>query len=174
MHLQAVIRRPHPSLTISVFESANNTSGRHRMKVTIRNSMNRRNLSGLFALRRGCAGILPAFTRSRSSFPALKKGTDFSSTETEAPVLGLRPVRASRCLTVKAPKPRNSTRSPRASAKVISSKIVATMVSTSCPRKCGLAAASSAISSDFVKIPPGDQLPERCQTAQRAVKTKAL
>ena len=44
--------------------------------------------------------------------PVLKNGTDFCSTETWAPVRGLRPVRAGRCLTEKAPKPRNSTRSP--------------------------------------------------------------
>ena len=52
------------------------------------------------------------FSRSRISLPVLKNGTDFWSTETWAPVRGLRPVRAGRCLTEKAPKPRNSTRSP--------------------------------------------------------------
>ena len=53
------------------------------------------------------------FSRSRISLPVLKNGTDFCSTETWAPVRGLRPVRAGRCLTEKAPNPRNSTRSPR-------------------------------------------------------------
>ena len=46
----------------------------------------------------------------------------FSATETLSPVRGLRPTRASRRLTENAPKPRNSTRSPRASAAAISSK----------------------------------------------------
>jgi hypothetical protein len=35
--------------------------------------------------------------------PVLKNGTNFSSTETEAPVRGLRPERGARCFTVKAP-----------------------------------------------------------------------
>ena len=47
------------------------------------------------------------------------------------PVRGLRPVRAGRCLTEKAPKPRNSTRSPLAMAAVISPRIALTMFSTS-------------------------------------------
>ena len=55
----------------------------------------------------------------------------FFSTETCSPVRGLRPVRAGRCLTEKAPKPRNSTRSPRASAAVISLRMALTMFSTS-------------------------------------------
>ncbi len=88
---------------------------------------------------------LPRLTRSRSSLPALKNGTAFSSTSTEAPVRGLRPSRASRFLTEKAPKPRSSTRSPRASAAVISLNTVATIVSTSRAVRCGLAVASSAI-----------------------------
>ena len=50
------------------------------------------------------------------SLPVLKKGTYFSDTVTCSPVRGLRPVRAGRFLTEKAPKPRSSTRSPRASA----------------------------------------------------------
>jgi hypothetical protein len=96
---------------------------------------------------------LPASTRSLRSFPDLKKGTDFASTATAAPLRGLRLTRGSRRLTVKAPKPRSSTRSPRASAPVMPAKMVATMVSTSSPRSCGLAAASSAISSDLVNAP---------------------
>jgi len=46
-------------------------------------------------------------------------------------IRGLRPARAGRCLTEKAPKPRSSTRSPRASAATISSRIAFTMFSTS-------------------------------------------
>ena len=72
----------------------------------------------------------PVFSRSRISLPVLKNGTFFCSTETLAPVRGLRPVRAGRFLTEKAPKPRSSTRSPRASACVISSRIVFTISST--------------------------------------------
>src|SRR5690606_32674144 len=48
------------------------------------------------------------FSRSRSNLPVLKKGTRLSWTSTASPVRGLRPVRASRSLTEKAPKPRNS------------------------------------------------------------------
>jgi len=54
-----------------------------------------------------------------------------TGTGTDSPVRGFRPIRASRCFTEKAPKPRSSTRSPRASAAVISSKSVETMRSTS-------------------------------------------
>ena len=74
---------------------------------------------------------LVLFSRSRISLPVLKNGTDFSSTETCAPVRGLRPVRAGRFFTEKAPKPRSSTRSPRASAAVISLRMALTMFSTS-------------------------------------------
>ncbi len=49
----------------------------------------------------------------------------------DLPVRGLRPVRASLFFTEKAPNPLSSTLSPRASAAVISSKIVVTIVSTS-------------------------------------------
>ena len=42
-----------------------------------------------------------------------------------------RPARAGRCLTENAPKPRSSTRSPRANAATISSRIAFTMFSTS-------------------------------------------
>jgi hypothetical protein len=48
---------------------------------------------------------------------------------------------ASRFLTVNASKRRNSTRSPRDKAAVITSKIVATMSSVSCRVRCGLASA---------------------------------
>src|ERR1700704_1600979 len=69
--------------------------------------------------------------RSRISLPVLKKGTYFWSTETSAPVRGLRPVRAGRFFTEKAPKPRSSTRSPRAMAAMISPRIAFTIFSTS-------------------------------------------
>src|SRR5690606_37608556 len=64
--------------------------------------------------------------RSRSSLPVLKNGTNFSSTGTGAPVLGLRPSRGARYFTVNAPKPLSSTRSPRARALTISSKMTLT------------------------------------------------
>src|SRR5690606_22186647 len=73
----------------------------------------------------------PGFRRSRSSLPVLKKGTHFSSTNTDSPVRGLRPDREGRFLTEKAPKPRNSTRLPPARASVISSSTALTMFSTS-------------------------------------------
>src|SRR5690606_10666536 len=71
------------------------------------------------------------FRRSRSSLPVLKKGTHFSSTSTVSPVRGLRPLRAGRFFTEKAPKPRSSTRLPSARAFVISSNTAPTMFSTS-------------------------------------------
>ncbi len=71
------------------------------------------------------------FSRSRISLPVLKNGTDFCATETCAPVRGLRPVRAGRFFTEKAPKPRSSTRSPRAIAATISLRMALTMFSTS-------------------------------------------
>src|SRR6185437_10505468 len=67
-----------------------------------------------------------------------------------------------------------STRSPRASALLISSKIVATMVSTSAPRRCGLAAASSAISSDLVTSRPYQLLSGTVPDGPRTVKTNTL
>ena len=82
------------------------------------------------------------FRRSRSSLPVLKKGTYLSSTKTVSPVRGLRPWRAARCFTVKAPKPRSSTLSPRANAPVISSSTMLMMRSTSRWKRCGLAAAT--------------------------------
>ena len=138
--------------------------------------------------RRGAAGrpARPLLTRSRSSLPALKNGTAFSSTGTASPVRGLRPVRASRRLTVNAPNPRSSTRSPRARAAVISLKIVLTISSMSRFERCALAADSSPISSDLVilcparptgpRLQPGadvdyqGRLPDR----QRTVKLKPL
>src|SRR5215204_691463 len=69
--------------------------------------------------------------RSRISLPVLKNGTAFFSTDTWAPVRGLRPVRAGRFLTENAPKPRNSTRSPCAIAATISLRMALMMFSTS-------------------------------------------
>ena len=51
-------------------------------------------------------------SRSRNSLPVLKKGTRLALDVDGTPVRGLRPMRAWRDLTEKAPKPRNSTRSP--------------------------------------------------------------
>src|SRR5690606_15585069 len=79
--------------------------------------------------------------RSRSSLPVLKNGTYFSSTGTGAPVRGLRPIRGALYFTVNAPKPLSSTRSPRANALTISSKMTLTIRSTSRGYRCGLAAA---------------------------------
>ena len=44
-------------------------------------------------------------SRCRISLPVLKTGTTFSEIDTDSPVRGLRPVRASRFLTENAPKP---------------------------------------------------------------------
>ena len=68
----------------------------------------------------------------------VKYGTVFSLTWTVTPVRGLCPMRALRCFTEKAPKPRSSTRSPRARAPVIWSNIVATINSTSATRAVGM------------------------------------
>ena len=62
---------------------------------------------------------VPPFSRSRNSLPVRKNGARFSPTETGSPVRGLRPMRDGRTLTEKAPKPRNSTRWPSASALVM-------------------------------------------------------
>jgi hypothetical protein len=69
--------------------------------------------------------------RMRISRLCLKKGVFFSGTWTAAPVLGFRPTRSSRTFTENEPKPRNSTRSPRANAATISSKTASTAFSTS-------------------------------------------
>ena len=67
-----------------------------------------------------------ALRRWRISLPVLNTGIAFSDTATAAPVRGLRPRRASRRFTEKAPKPRSSTRSPRASASAMVSRIALT------------------------------------------------
>jgi hypothetical protein len=86
----------------------------------------------------GRLAIPPRLSRARSVLLARKNGTVFLSTGTTSRVRGLCPMRALRRLTVKAPKPRNSTRSPRASAAVIWSKTSATISSASAWRRCGL------------------------------------
>ena len=93
-----------------------------------------------------CRGAVAAIEPRSISLPALKDGFVFSPTATASPVRGLCPMRALRCFTVKAPNPRNSTRSPRARAAVIWSNIVATTSSASACRRCGLLAVSSAMS----------------------------
>ena len=83
----------------------------------------------------------------------LRAGMNFSDTETAAPVRGLRPMRAPRCLTEKAPKPRSSTRSPRDSASPTSSKTVVTILSTSRCVRWLFCSAMRWINSDFVMAP---------------------
>src|SRR5215467_2902912 len=94
--------------------------------------------------------------RSRISLPVLKNGTHFLSTATWAPVRGLRPVRAGRCLTEKAPKPRNSTRSPRDIAATISPRMALTMFSTSRWYRWGFCAEIRCTSSDLIMVRPAD------------------
>jgi hypothetical protein len=79
-------------------------------------------VTGTGAMPSSFAYALVEFSRDFISFPVLKKGTPFCGTETEAPVLAFLPVRPSRSFTENTPKPRNSTRSPRAIAAVISAK----------------------------------------------------
>ncbi len=55
----------------------------------------------------------------RNCLPALKNAVCFSATWTLLPGRGLRPMRAARCFTGNAPKPRSSMRSSRASAAAI-------------------------------------------------------
>src|SRR5215211_1963254 len=76
---------------------------------------------GYFARAFGVASL----RRMRISLPVLNTGITFSDTDTVSPVRGLRP------LIENAPKPRSSTRSPRASASAMVSRIALTMFSTS-------------------------------------------
>jgi hypothetical protein len=69
--------------------------------------------SGLARRRRDYSS---AFRRPRSSLPLLKNGTCLARTSTVSPVRGLRPERAGRERTDRAPKPRSSTRPPSSSA----------------------------------------------------------
>src|ERR1700730_3461111 len=80
---------------------------------------------------RGRRPIYSRLRRSRISLPVLKNGTLLRSTDTCAPVRGLRPVRAGRFLTETAAKPRHLTRPPRAIAATISPRIALTIFSTS-------------------------------------------
>src|SRR5581483_10514139 len=91
-------------------------------------------------------------TRSRSSFPTLKKGTRLAWTATIAPVFGFRPSRARRCFTTKLPKPRISMRSPRVSAAVMLSKTAFTMTSASRREKRGNSFSTSSIRSRLVML----------------------
>src|SRR5690606_22639481 len=117
------------------------------------------------------------FSRSRISLPALNCGTYFSPTSTCSPVRGLRPTRAGRFLTEKAPKPRNSTRSPRAMASPISSRIALTMFSMSRWNRCGFSAASFSTSSDLIikgsGHSPCHQLGQRSQPAKARTNRQA-
>lgn len=72
-----------------------------------------------------------------SSTPGLKWGVRFSGMETGAPVLGFRPALGARRFREKLPKPRTSTRSPRASVPAMAARIVVTEASTSfAVRRC--------------------------------------
>src|ERR1051325_12153094 len=89
-------------------------------------------------------------TLRRSSLPTLKNGTRLAATETRAPLFGLRPWRARRCLTTKLPKPRISMRSPCASASTIESKIALIITSESRRDRCGKRLFTSSMRSLFV------------------------
>src|SRR4051794_37982276 len=84
------------------------------------------------------------------SLLVLNIGISFSATATTCPLRGFRPVRASRLLTLKAPKPRSSTRLPHASASVIVPRMVLTTASTSRWYRCGFCSAILAINSDLI------------------------
>jgi hypothetical protein len=96
----------------------------------------------------------PPFRRSCIGLPGLKWGTCLSGTTTSAPVFGFRPGRPGLTRTVNAPIPRNSTRSPRAIAAIISSKMVLTIFSASLARRCGFIPATRWISSLFSTAAP--------------------
>ena len=90
-----------------------------------------------------------SFSRFRSSFDARNAIACFASTSTPSPVRGLRAQRGLRCFVLNAPKPRNSTRSPRLSASVISPNTVSTKAITSRCDKCGFSSQSLVINSDL-------------------------
>src|SRR4051812_9979404 len=103
---------------------------------------------------RGLSGALSpqpsaGLSRRCMSRLVLNVGTTFSDTAISTPLRGFRPVRASRVLTANTPKSRSSTRSPRARAAVIVSKMALTIVSTSRWYRCGFSAAILSISSDL-------------------------
>ena len=72
---------------------------------------------------RTCYPRTTALLRGREGW---KTGTSRAGTSTGSPVLGLRPVRALRCRTLKVPKPRSSIPSPRASASFAASRKAST------------------------------------------------
>jgi len=76
-------------------------------------------------------------SRSLISFPILKWGCVLFGTGTSAPVRGLRPVWALWTLRENVPKPRSSTRLPRASEAIISSNMASTIFSASRESRCG-------------------------------------
>src|SRR4051794_40477651 len=84
------------------------------------------------------------------SLLGLNASKSFSGTTTALRLRGFRAVRADRFFAVNIPKPRNSTRSPRASAAVIVSSMASTMASASRLYRCGFSAASFATSSDLI------------------------
>jgi hypothetical protein len=84
------------------------------------------------------------------SLLGLNASKSFSGTTTVLRLRGFRAVRADRFFAVNIPKPRNSTRSPRASAAVIVPSMASTMVSASRLYRCGFSAASFATSSDLI------------------------
>src|SRR5215467_8831155 len=93
--------------------------------------------------------LLPSTLR-RNSFPTLKNGTRLAATETNAPLLGLRPCRARRCLTTKLPKPRISIRSPWESASTMESNIALMITSESRRDRWGNRLFTSSIKSLLV------------------------
>lgn len=91
----------------------------------------------------------------------LKEGEVLFRDPSGSPVRGFRPVRASRRFRWQVPNPRNSTRSPRDNALLISPKIAATIRSKSRWYRCGLSLAARLITSDFV-------IAARTETCSRA------
>jgi hypothetical protein len=89
------------------------------------------------------------FSRVCMPRPHLKYGKTFFSTDTATPLRGFRAVRAGRVLTEKMPKSRISTRSPRASAAMITSSMALTMFSTSRSRRRGFWSRIRLTSSDL-------------------------
>jgi hypothetical protein len=89
------------------------------------------------------------FSRSRISLPGLKWGCSFAGTTMLVPLPGFRPGRPRLARTLNAPMPRNSTRSPRTMAAVISSMMVLTIFSASPRRRRSFRPATRWISSVF-------------------------
>src|SRR3954466_14599199 len=107
-------------------------------------------------MRNGRPGTASASVASDSTphGPAgLEHRNDLLDTATSSPLRGFRPLYASRILTAKTPKHRNSTRPPRARAVLIVSRIVLTMSSAS-RRYSGFFAAILSASSDLTMRAP--------------------